>query len=89
MTLKIDIYLTFSKILALIVLAVGAYYAFTTKDTQVMIFAMSLSAGLSGLKTWQTAAIQKAQITAPTCPTPTPDPRIPAAPVKKEEDLST
>lgn len=50
--IKTTIYLTFSKILSLIILIVGATFSFYTKNIEVLIVAMSLSAGLSGLKTW-------------------------------------
>jgi hypothetical protein len=51
--MKIDLRITFTKIFAIIILAVGSVFSFITKNSEVMIFTLSLASGLSGLKNWQ------------------------------------
>jgi len=50
--IKISILLTFSKLLALLILISGVVISLLIKNSEVIIFAMSLSAGLAGLKSW-------------------------------------
>jgi len=50
--IKINIFITFSKIIALIIIILGSIFSFYFKNSEVMIVSFSLSAGLSGLKAW-------------------------------------
>lgn len=60
--IKINILITFTKFLAILVLVVGGLFAFLNKDAQVMIFTISLSAGLTGLKTWSEGLVKRKEI---------------------------
>lgn len=64
--IKANIYITFTKAISLLVLAVGSAYSFYAKDPNVMIFTLSISGGLAGLKSWNSTTIAKAQIESPT-----------------------
>lgn len=53
---------TLSKVLGFLIFLVGTFYAFFFKESEVMIFSFSLSAGLMGLKTWSEGLTQRKQI---------------------------
>ena len=60
--MKVSIYITFSKAMALIILLLGVIYAFINKDSEVFIFTISLSAGLSGLKSYSDGLTRRKEI---------------------------
>ena len=43
-----DLYITFSKIMALLILASSSWYAIANKDNSILILGMTISAGLIG-----------------------------------------
>lgn len=55
----ISIYLTTSKILGYVIFVVGSVFAFVYKEPDIFIFSSSIAAGLLGLKTWQSAALER------------------------------
>lgn len=57
--------ITFTKAFAFIILATGSVFAFINKNPEVMMFALSLAAGLAGLKNWNDARIQRRHIDEP------------------------
>jgi len=65
--IKVNIEISLSKILAYIILILGSIYSFYTKESEVMIFAFSLSAGLMGLKSWDAGVTTRKQIESNTC----------------------
>jgi 5-bromo-4-chloroindolyl phosphate hydrolysis protein len=52
MKLTINIYITFSKMMALLVLIIGGIFSFLYNNSEVLIFSISLAGGLAGLKSW-------------------------------------
>lgn len=62
MTVKVKIYLTFTKIMAIVILVLGTIFAFINHNPEVMIFTLSLSGGLSGLKSWSDGLTRRREI---------------------------
>lgn len=62
---SINVYLTTSKLLGYIIFITGSIFAFMYKDPNIFIFSSSISAGLLGLKTWQSAALEKKKLEFP------------------------
>lgn len=60
--IKVKLYLTFTKVMALLVLALGSIYSFYAKDPDVMIFTLSIAGGLAGLKSWSSALITRHRV---------------------------
>lgn len=59
---KINIFLTFSKIMSIIILILGTIFSFIYKNPEVIIFTLSLSSGLAGLKTWSEGLTKRKEI---------------------------
>jgi len=51
MKINIDITMTFSKFLSILILIAGTAYAFIRKDSAVMITTLTISGALTGAKT--------------------------------------
>lgn len=52
MKIKVDIFITYTKLMAILVLLVGCIFSYIYNSSEVIIFTLSLSAGLAGLKSW-------------------------------------
>lgn len=52
MKVKVDIFITYTKLMAILVLIVGCIFSYIYNSSEVIIFTLSLSAGLAGLKSW-------------------------------------
>jgi hypothetical protein len=63
------LYFTASKLLGYIIFMTGALFAFLNNDPNIFIFSSSIAAGLLGLKTWQSAALEKKKLEFPTTTT--------------------
>ena len=60
--LKFNIYITFSKLMAIIVLIIGSIFSFYFHEPDVMIFTLSLSGGLTGLKSWSEGLTRRKEL---------------------------
>lgn len=58
-SLIFSLYFTASKVLGYVIFIVGSIFAFINKDPNIFIFSSSIAAGLLGLKTWQSSALEK------------------------------
>ncbi len=55
MKIQVNIFITFTKAFALLVLILGCIFSIVYNSSEVIIFTLSLSSGLAGLKNWQDA----------------------------------
>jgi len=58
----ISIWLTFSKTMAIVILIVGSIFAYIFGNSEVIIFTLSLSGGLAGLKSWSEGLTRRRKI---------------------------
>lgn len=64
--IKININITFTKAFSFIVLIVGCVFAYMYGNAEVIIFTLSLAAGLAGLKNWSDSRTEQKRIEFPT-----------------------
>lgn len=62
--------ITFTKAFSLLVLLVGSIFSFINKDANVMIYTLSLSAGLAGLKAFSDGLTERSHTKYKNNPTP-------------------
>lgn len=60
--MKYNIYITFSKMMALIVLIIGTIFSFLYKNPEAMMFSLSMAGGLTGLKTWSEGLTKRKEL---------------------------
>lgn len=64
MKFGVNIFITFSKLMALLVLIIGSTFAFIFNSSEVIIFSLSLAGGLAGLKTWSEGLTRRKHISS-------------------------
>jgi hypothetical protein len=65
MKVKVDIFITYTKLMAILVLLVGCIFSYIYNSSEVIIFTLSLSAGLAGLKSWSDGLTDRRKMEPP------------------------